>query len=312
MLTLTQVEPRTPISSVPYTITQSGAYYLTTSLTVNGGNAITIATNGVALDLNGFTISSTAPSPTGYGILIGSSLRNITIANGFIQGGVTNNGSGAYSGTGFDYGIYFTGNPPGNVLVSHVSVSGCLIIGIYVYNGAGSTLAESCTVQTIGSDGIFASTVKQSSAVDCGGDAVYGDLVFDSRGESTDAGSGITANDIVQNCYGYASGDADGVSAVNIQNCYGYSGSYIGISGTTAINCYGFSNSDHGILVENAENCFGYSSGSGYGVYAYNVASGCYGYSNTGVGLYALIASVCHGATGTGTALDPLHNVNSY
>src|ERR1039457_4716258 len=43
MLTLSQVEPRTPISSVPFTITQPGSYYLTANVTLNFANAITIS-----------------------------------------------------------------------------------------------------------------------------------------------------------------------------------------------------------------------------------------------------------------------------
>ncbi|HKI69298.1 MAG TPA: hypothetical protein VKA67_06905, partial [Verrucomicrobiae bacterium] len=100
MKTLNQIEARMPISSAPFTITQPGSYYLTTNVSVSGGNAITIATNGVTLDLNGFTISSTAASASGFGILLESGLQNIAILNGFIQGGVTNNGSGTYSGSG--------------------------------------------------------------------------------------------------------------------------------------------------------------------------------------------------------------------
>jgi hypothetical protein len=82
MKTLQQVEPRAPISSAPFTITQPGSYYLTTNLTVSGGNAITIATNGVTLDLNGFTIASTANPASGTAVLINAGLRNITILNG--------------------------------------------------------------------------------------------------------------------------------------------------------------------------------------------------------------------------------------
>jgi hypothetical protein len=44
MKTLQQVEPRTPISSAPFTISQPGSYYLTTNLTVTTAtNAITPA-----------------------------------------------------------------------------------------------------------------------------------------------------------------------------------------------------------------------------------------------------------------------------
>ena len=42
MKTLQQVEPRVPISSAPFTISQPGSYYLTTNLTVSGGDAITL------------------------------------------------------------------------------------------------------------------------------------------------------------------------------------------------------------------------------------------------------------------------------
>src|ERR1041385_7160549 len=59
MKTLAQIEPRTPIATAPFTITAGGSYYLTTNVSVVTGDAITIATNNVTLDLNGFTISST-------------------------------------------------------------------------------------------------------------------------------------------------------------------------------------------------------------------------------------------------------------
>ncbi|MGZ5545765.1 MAG: hypothetical protein ACXWIU_13930, partial [Limisphaerales bacterium] len=73
MKTLSQIEPRTPIASGPFTIANSGAYYLTTNVTIGGGNAISIGANDVWLDLNGFTISSTEnPAKSGNGILIGS------------------------------------------------------------------------------------------------------------------------------------------------------------------------------------------------------------------------------------------------
>jgi hypothetical protein len=119
MVTLSQVQPRTPISSVPIIISVPGSYYLTTNVNVSSGNAITIATNGVTLDLSGFSISSTTAGAVGYAILINTGLRNISIADGIIQGSVTNNGTGVYSGNGFAYGIYYSGSAPVNVQVSH-------------------------------------------------------------------------------------------------------------------------------------------------------------------------------------------------
>src|SRR6266568_6580756 len=82
MKTLDQIEARTPISSAPFTITDSGSYYLTTNVTVSSGDAITIAADNVTLDLNGFTISSTRPTAlTDSAILLGS-VMNIAIYNG--------------------------------------------------------------------------------------------------------------------------------------------------------------------------------------------------------------------------------------
>jgi len=178
-----KLDPRTPISSAPFIITNSGSYYLTTNLTVSSGDGIDINTNGVTLDLMGFTISSTtANPPSGTGILLNSGLSDITILNGHIRGGVTNNGSGVFSGSGFGNGIYYSYNPPRNVVISKVSVAGVLGEGINVVGGGNSqwpplrsgfaTVVEDCTVTTAGGGGISASTIKSSAAIGCGG--MYG------------------------------------------------------------------------------------------------------------------------------------------
>jgi hypothetical protein len=350
MKSLAQIEPRTPISSAPFTISTPGAYYLTTNLTTTASNAIVILANGVTLDLGGFTISSTAASAAngGTAILLGGGLRDITIANGHICGGVTNNGSGVYSGPGFGYGIYYSGTAPGNVLVSRVSVSACLYDGIFLNTGD-STVVENCTARTMGNYGIDASTIKSCVAVDCYQAAIYGDQVSDCRGASTGS-FGVFAS-IAQNCYGYSSGSSygvyastalncygsgggssyggidatiaqnsygfcsgsgNGVSASIVLNCYGSSSSGSGIFTTSAQACYGYSSSGYGVSASIAQNCYGYSNSSGYGVYVFRTATGCYGYSTSGTGVYALIANVCNGGTSTGTALSVTHNVNSY
>jgi hypothetical protein len=302
MKTLAQIEPRTPISAAPFTISAPGSYYLTTNLTVATGNAITIATNGVTLDLGGFTIASTAASATGYGILINRGLRNLTIVNGFIQGGVTNN-AGTYNGPGFDYGIYYSTVAPVNTRVAGVSVSGCLSFGIILGTGTGeSTVVESCTVRTVGSYGVMASTVKSSVAVDCGGYAVSGDQVSDSRGESTGSGFGLHADGTAQNCYG-VSGTGPGLYAVTALNCYGFSNSsaYGLYASGTAQNCYGYSSSGFGLNANTAQNCYGASS-TGTGLYVDYTAQNCYGGSNNGTGLNANTAQNCYGVSSSGAA----------
>src|SRR3982750_207420 len=87
MKSLDQVEARTPISSVPLTISQSGSYYLTGNLKVAlAATAMTVDADNVTVDLNGFTISSDASPATGSGIVIGADRHDITIRNGFITG----------------------------------------------------------------------------------------------------------------------------------------------------------------------------------------------------------------------------------
>jgi hypothetical protein len=291
MKSLDQVEPRTPISSAPFTITDPGSYYLTTNLSVSSGDAITIATNGVTLDLSGFTISSTAPSPTGTGILISGTLQDITIANGHIRGGVTNN-AGTYNGTGFANGVYSSSSlpPPANVLVRRITVSGCQYDGIAP--GA-SSVVESCTIQAVGNYGIYASTIKQSFAIDSGSDAINGFQVSDCRGESS-GGNGVNADTAV-NCFGYSGGSGDGVIANTAQNCRGYSNGGTGVYAVTVQNCWGSGGGGgDGVHASIAYACNGSTTG-GDGVHAW-IACGCYGSSTSGYGVYVdSVASLCYG-----------------
>jgi hypothetical protein len=254
MMTLDQVyarlDSRTAITNATstYTITVPGSYYLTTNLTVSSGYGIGISVSGVTLDLNGFTISSTLASASYVGILLSTPLSDITIVNGHIRSGVTNNGSG------FAAGIGYPSIPPTNVMVSKVSVSGVLANGINL--GTGNTTAvEACTVTTAGSVGISASTIKDSVATDCF-NAISGDQVADCRGIGV--GNGVIANGVAQNCYGQSSGSL--TTGVHVSgsalNCYGTnSSSGTGLSATIAQNCIGSSASGIGLQATIANSC---------------------------------------------------------
>jgi hypothetical protein len=285
MKTLQQVEPRTPISSAPFTISQPGSYYLTTNLTVSSGSAITIATSGVTLDLNGYTIRSTANPANAAAIWIENGLRNLVIMNGNIEGGVTNN-AGTYSGPGFGYGVIYPQVAPKNVRVSGLNVSGCSQDGINVGNGD-STVVESCTVRTVGRFGIVATVVKNCTALECANTAIAGTTVSDCRGESIGSGHGVFAATTAQNCSGNSASGHGVYSGSTAQNCYGMSNSGRGIYTYTALNCYGNSAGGDGVYAERtAQNCYGYSGGGGDGVHAIT-AQNCYGISSTGYGVYA-------------------------
>jgi parallel beta-helix repeat protein len=84
MKTLTQLEPRTPIASVPFVISNSGSYYLTTNLTgTSGTNGITITVDNVTLDLNGFGLIGVTGSSNG--VFASSVLRNVAVRNGTLR-----------------------------------------------------------------------------------------------------------------------------------------------------------------------------------------------------------------------------------
>ena len=85
MKSLAQIEPRTPILSLPYTITNSGSYYLVTNLVgTTNDSGITINTNNVTVDLNGFTLQGVPLSMSG--ILVNGSFTNLVFRNGAVAG----------------------------------------------------------------------------------------------------------------------------------------------------------------------------------------------------------------------------------
>jgi len=319
MKTLSQIEPRTPINTLSgdsddlYIISKPGSYYLTTNITATTFfNAISINTNGVTLDLNGFTISTTGSS--GYGIYLPGNEASLTgnsdisISNGHITGG--------FSG-GISYNV--TGGTPHNIRVTGVTVTGGYY-GIYL-NIGNSTVVESCTVNTVGAYGIEASSVSHSTAIQCGSTAIAADNASDCYGNCTGSGGGgLYVSYAANNCSGICTGSGIGLDATTANNCYGssYSGSGIYLIGT-ATGCTGSSTLGDGLDAISANNCWGSSSSSGTGLNANIVATGCYGYGVTGVsapiaigcygigsstGVSADIANSCYGFSGFGTGVS--------
>jgi parallel beta-helix repeat protein len=87
MKTLQEVEPRTPISSIPLTITTPGSYYLTGNLATTGTLGIRIAADDVTLDLSGFTLSTTSTALVlANGAISSSGQSRLAIRNGRITG----------------------------------------------------------------------------------------------------------------------------------------------------------------------------------------------------------------------------------
>ncbi len=283
------IDPRTPlvtgapgvsiILSGAIGISQPGSYYLTKNLTVAGGHGITIAANDVTLDLCGFTVSSTAASPTQYGILIQG--HNVTVYNGNIASGITYNPSDnddPFTGSGFGRGLYASSNFR-NIRVRNLSVRGCDSHGVYCEDHA-SSIVESCTVSTAGGDGISAGVVQGCVVSECGGVAIRGSAVFNCRGESV--GNDAIIADVVGNCYG--------MSTASI-------GKGIQASGPVT-NSYGTSSGGAGIMAQVVSNSYGQHTGSthhAWGIKADQTVHNSYGSSLKGPGIEAIVVNSSRG-----------------
>jgi parallel beta-helix repeat protein len=123
MKTLDQVEPRTPIDSLYFHISESGSYYLTQSMTTST-DGIRISASDVCLDLMGFTISGDRGTGD-YGIQIegsaASPVRRVTIRNGVIRN--------------FDYGVL--AEHAKDCRIQRIVSSGNLHSGITLNGGSG-------------------------------------------------------------------------------------------------------------------------------------------------------------------------------
>ena len=141
MKTLQQVEPRTPISSAPYTISSPGSYYLTTNLVgTSGNNGITISSSHVVLDMEGFALTGVPGSLSG--IPIGATCTNVTVRNGSISGwggaGVNSAGQGV---------LLEQLHASGNTSYGLATASGSIVDCTTVYNGYIGISALNSTVR---------------------------------------------------------------------------------------------------------------------------------------------------------------------
>ena len=258
MKSLDQVEARTPLvegatgvsitpGSSNITINQSGSYYLAGNLTVTSGNAISITADFVTLDLNGFTISSTANPASGNGILILAS--DVTVTNGNISGGYD---IGEDSGPGFGTGI--KSEEDGPIEINRIKVAGCAEDGIQLGNDFNKfNSVTSCFVRNIGNIGIVAITVEKCHV----------------RNASE---GGILCEDATR-CQ-VTTVNGNGIEGVLIDNCRAHTTSGIGIKGATISYSIGSCHHGTGISGQLVSHCTGNSNfGNGHGIHATRVAS---------------------------------------
>jgi len=162
MKTLTQVEPRTPISGAPYTISQPGSYYLTTNLNLTGnGHGVVIAASGVTLDLMGFALSGNRQN-WNYGVFLDGAtnalIRDVVVRNGI----VCNFGHGVRAE--YSLGCRF----------EHLVASSNGTYGVILYGSYGrcdGNAIVGCTMNDNGNQGIrldgFTGQCNGNAIVDC-------------------------------------------------------------------------------------------------------------------------------------------------
>lgn len=217
MKTLQQVEPRTPISSAPYTIAQSGSYYLTTNLTgVAGSNGMIVQASGVTIDLNGFQLAGVTNSLSGI-LICGQT--NIMIRNGVVCN---------WGGDGVDCGSENEDTCAQSMQVLDLFVSNNASNGI---RAGTSSLVRNCTVQRNAKSGIdvyMNGTVTDCSSYRNGWNGIIvgiGSVVKGcSARQNTGCGIQAASGTLVTDCAPHYNGFGIGVA----NNCYIYNNNVYG------------------------------------------------------------------------------------
>ncbi|HWY78374.1 MAG TPA: hypothetical protein VN281_22355, partial [Verrucomicrobiae bacterium] len=158
MKSLAQIEPRNPVGSLPFTITNSGSYYLTGSLTgLAAQNGIIISVGNVTLDLQGFELIG-AGGGSGTGIVVTGGVTNAVVINGTVRNwpGNGTDASGASGVTLKD--LRATANTGDGLLAGNGGlITGCAGYGnggAGIHAGVGCTVSA-CTASANGGDGIL-------------------------------------------------------------------------------------------------------------------------------------------------------------
>ena len=258
MKTLSQVEPRIPVST-PTNLNVSGSYYLTTNIT--GSNfPIDITADNVTFDLNGFSIVGNSGV---VGVSIFGAHTNVCIKNGNLRGWVNGAISGLESDNcQFDH-LNFSHNGRAitagtNSVITACSVSDGSIYGLSVERGS---IVAGCTVRRSGGTGIYVgdgSTVKDCTVVENtygivsgAGCTIHHCTLFTNLNDGIVCGKGCTVNDCtLERTAGRGIVLEDGCSA---NNCTLYYSHDVGIRAhwaCTIMNCTVDYGDNDGILVE--------------------------------------------------------------
>ena len=306
MKTLDQIEPRTPISSLPFTISSSGSYYLTGNLTAAASTtAITISADNVTIDLRGFTLSGTGTS--GTGITAPAAQSNVVVENGMVRSFSNGVNLGAVVGARLER---LVASDCGNALNSSGLRTGndAIVRDCVVRNHIGSgtnsagfvlgfnSIVENCTARSgTGTAQGFFSSAGFGTYLNCS--------AVGNAGSGFSVGSGCA----LKNCIASQNG-GHGINAGSgcaLENCAAESNTLNGFSlGTNAAvgNCSARDNGGIGFYVSDAatlHHCAAYqNAGNGFTTFAGATLSHCTAEINAGqFGIFVSSASTLIGCT---------------
>jgi len=267
MRTLNEIEPATPIHSLPFVITNSGKYVVVEDLHgTNGQDGIVVQADNVTIDLNGFTLVGGTGS--GDAIDITGKRQSIAVLNGVVRDWGR-------------YGVYA-------IDAFYLSVVGITSIS----NGWGGT--GSCPGIGLG---------KNSEVRDCisNGSKMAGISVKDSSvvrncktGGNGHRGIDAQNGSSVIGCSSYDNA-SDGIAAYHgttVTRCTAYDNAFRGIfllDGCTVTDCTAYGNTNVGFYVGAGVTITGCSASrnGAHGIYGGGgcIISDCTAYKNAGSGI---------------------------
>jgi len=206
-------EARIPIFQ-PTTITEAGHYILTRDLSVASGDAITIMTDNVTLDLNGRTIQS---APSYSAVVVGGGFHGIVVRNGRLLGGFFGvNGFASATATiglrvegveargSTGAGVNVTNAGMVEVISSRLTDTG---FGIFIRSPTGATFGGRIVDNVVDNTGSTAVALQTPRGVEVRRNvitrfgtaaSVTSGLLVGSGSTGTDAGGNIVADNVVR------------------------------------------------------------------------------------------------------------------
>jgi parallel beta-helix repeat protein len=310
MKTLDQIEPRTPISKLPYTISQPGSYYLTTNLTANPGG-IGIWASGVTLDLMGFELNGEGGSLTGIGVLPG--VANICIRNGTVRGWSLDGVNVASAKNCLLQDLRVSENFGNGLVAGEASVVSRCTASLNNSDGiVGGNLCSilGCMAFTNGNSGIRirdAGVLRDCSAIGNGKAGVM-------------TGRGSTINDCSASFNNSAGIVADAGSSVTDCSAYlnkshgitDFSGT-LGVPGLSIVNCAASYNDQDGFFLSNGsavKNCLAKGNKlHGIETYYGSTITDCSANDNSGTGIALIGECTLNGCTASGNSTNGIEVV---